>query len=153
MRYLITVILAVAADQLSKLWIVSHMQLHESIPVWGIFHITYIQNTGAAFSMMSGRQQILLLIAVLVLLALFYLCWKTPKERCWERFCYALISAGAIGNVIDRLRLGYVVDFFDFTFFPVFNIADICINVGVFLLLGILLVREIKARREKKDQA
>ena len=132
-------VLAVVADQLSKLWVVANIPLHTQIPaIDGLFHLTYTQNTGAAFSSFQGMQWLFFVIFLL-----FTVCviWEAIKKSMpfttFERWCIAAIYAGGLGNMIDRLRLGFVVDMIEVEFirFPVFNVADCFITCGGILLL------------------
>lgn len=129
----------VGADQLSKLYVVNHIPLYsqvEAIP--GLFHLTYVQNTGAAFSSFEGMRWLFVLIFLLFTAAII---WEFSKKRMpfttLERWCIGAIYGGGLGNIIDRVRLGYVVDMIevDFIRFPVFNVADCFITCGCILLL------------------
>ena len=131
--------LAVAADQLSKLWIVENIPLYtEKTAIPGLFHLTYVQNTGAAFSSFQGMRW--LFVAIFVILTVGVI-WEFSKKRLpftrFDRWCIALVYAGGLGNMIDRVRLGYVVDMIavDFMNFPVFNVADCFITCGCILLM------------------
>jgi len=133
-------IVGLIIDQLTKVWtILTFENVNDTIPIWeGVFHFTYIQNTGAAFSFFSGGAFWLRWLSLFVSLVLIvYGLWeKLPNPEQWG---YGLILAGAFGNGVDRFIFGYLVDFLDFRWinFPVFNIADVCINIGiVFLIYG-----------------
>ncbi len=135
----IFVVIATVLDQLSKLWVVGNIPLHGEIPVMdGIFHLTYAQNTGAAWSMLSGMQWLFLLIFLAFTLGIV---WEFSKKRwpftTFDRWCIAVVYAGGLGNIIDRIRLGYVVDMIEVEFinFPVFNLADCCITCGCIALI------------------
>lgn len=135
----IFVVIATVLDQLSKLWVVTNIPLHGEIPVLsGIFHLTYAQNTGAAWSMLSGMQWLFLLIFLAFTLGII---WEFSKKRwpftTFDRWCIAVVYAGGLGNIIDRIRLGYVVDMIEVEFidFPVFNLADCCITCGCIALV------------------
>lgn len=135
----IFVVIATVLDQLSKLWVVNNIPLHGEIPVLsGIFHLTYAQNTGAAWSMLSGMQWLFLLIFLAFTLGII---WESSKKRwpftTFDRWCIAVVYAGGLGNIIDRIRLGYVVDMIEVEFidFPVFNLADCCITCGCIALV------------------
>ena len=135
----IFVVIATVLDQLSKLWVVGNIPLHGEIPVLdGIFHLTYAQNTGAAWSMLSGMQWLFLLIFLAFTLGII---WEFSKKRwpftTFDRWCIAVVYAGGLGNIIDRIRLGYVVDMIEVEFidFPVFNLADCCITCGCIALI------------------
>ena len=132
--------LAIAGiDQLFKFWIVANIPLHASLPaVPGLFHLTYVQNTGAAFSSFEGMQWLFALIFLVFTVAII---WEFSGKRMgftnFERWCIVAIYGGGLGNMIDRIRLSYVVDMIDVDFmnFPVFNIADCFITVGCILLV------------------
>ena len=133
-------------DRVVKKLVVSNMVPWETIPVIeDIFHFTYVQNRGAAFSMWQGQWIILIgfpLAAIAVGLILIYL-----KRNKWDKLMLtsvAMICGGGLGNLIDRIMLGYVVDLFDFRVFPVFNIADIFICVGCGLMILDVLFFERK---------
>lgn len=119
-------------DQLVKLYVQSSMGLGMSIPVIpNVFHITYILNAGAAFGILENQRGFFIFIGILVLAAAgwFYSCLR--RENAWIRYGAAMLLGGAVGNLIDRIFQGSVVDFFDFRIWPVFNVADIAIVVGV----------------------
>ena len=135
-------------DQASKEWVRHAFALHESVPVVpGFFHLTYIRNTGAAWGMFSGQNLALavLAFAMLVALVLFRRQFLPPGRV--HRVALGLLCGGIVGNLFDRLRLDYVVDFLDVYWrvhhFPAFNVADsaICIAVGIYVL-GTLLAPE-----------
>ena len=129
----------VAADQITKFLTVQNIPLFGSVPaIDGVFHFTFVQNTGAAFSSFEGMQWLFALIFALFTAAVI---WEFAKGKmgftALERWCIAAVWAGGLGNMIDRVRLGYVVDMIctDFITFPVFNVADIFITCGCILLL------------------
>jgi signal peptidase II len=135
-------------DQLTKLFIINKLSLNQSIPlIKGIFHLTLVYNRGAAFGILKNQIP-LFVFTSLVAIILIYLNYKKNKDK--ESFLYnlslALILAGALGNLIDRLFFGFVIDFLDFRIWPVFNIADSAITVGAFLLAYSML-------RQKKREA
>lgn len=131
-------IIALILDQLTKYLIVINFDnIGDTIPIWnGVFHLTYVQNTGAAFSAFQGGASWLRWLSLLVSLGLMVGAW-VEKFPPIEQFAYGFILAGAFGNGIDRFLFGYVVDFLDFRLinFPIFNVADICINIGIILLI------------------
>lgn len=136
MVYFIIVIFAVVLDQAVKHLVMSVMALHQSIPIINeVFHITYIHNTGAAFSLLQGQKVLLIGVpAFFILVGLVYIFKHRSDRRRILLIAIALIVGGGIGNLIDRISLGYVVDFFDFRVFPIFNIADIFVTIGCALL-------------------
>ncbi len=137
MVYYFIAVLVIMLDRLVKHLVVAGMYPGESLPVIeDIFHLTYVQNEGAAFSMWQGQWLVLIAFPVVVTgvgLVLMFL-----KRKTWNKLLLlsiAFICAGGIGNLIDRISIGYVVDIFDFRVFPVFNVADIFICVGCGLML------------------
>jgi signal peptidase II len=138
MAYLLLVIGVVGLDQCAK-WIVQmNMDVYSSVEVWSFLNVTYIQNTGAAFGILDGNR--FLFVIFTFALGIFALSvWKKPWMKRYH-LSAALIIAGAIGNSIDRVIRGYVVDFFDISFFPaVFNVADIAICCGTVLLALLIM--------------
>ena len=132
-------IIGIIFDQLTKYIVVQKFaELGDTFPIWqNVFHFTYVINTGAAFSFFRGQVDILRWISLFVSIVLIIFVWYSPKISQLEQFGYGFILAGAIGNGIDRFLFGYVVDFLDFRLidFPVFNIADVAINIGVIILI------------------
>lgn len=135
MPVLCIAVITVLLDQGSKYFIRDAMLLHESIPVIpGVFHITYILNRGAAFGMLENQRWLFLVIACLLFLLYGAFRHKIPAHPLVQ--CgVGMLLGGAFGNAVDRGVCGAVTDFFDFRIWPVFNIADIGIVVGVCLLL------------------
>ncbi|MEA5509261.1 signal peptidase II [Crocosphaera sp. UHCC 0190] len=126
-------------DQITKYWVVqSFPDMGDTLPLWsGVFHITYVVNTGAAFSFFTGGAKWLRWLSLGVSLALMSFAWWGEKMRVTEQLGYGFILSGALGNGLDRFLFGYVVDFLDFRLinFPVFNFADVFINIGIVFLL------------------
>lgn len=145
---LITILLIVALDQLVKLYISSTLGLFQSVPVIkNIFEITYIHNNGAAWGMFSGRIGILIGITIIVILGCFYIFnnlveYSEPKYILL-RWSIVFLIAGSIGNMIDRIRLGYVVDYLYFKLidFPIFNIADIFVVISIIIIFFIIVFK------------
>ena len=144
----------VAADQLTKLWAVRVLQYVDSIPfIPGILEFRFTLNDGAAFSMLGGKQTFLILFTSLALLILtVYLVFRMPASRL-EYAAWTLVLAGGIGNLIDRVANGAVVDFWNVLFmnFAIFNFADVLVTVGVCLLILYLLQVELRERRRKAE--
>lgn len=140
MPVLVLAIAIAIVDQGIKYYIQSHMTLGMSIPVInGVFHITYILNPGAAFSILENQTTLLVAVAVSMLAALAY-CYRYIAAGPWLlRLGVGLLAGGAIGNLIDRVTTGYVVDFLDFRIWPVFNTADVAIVTGVGCLMYTML--------------
>lgn len=136
-------LLIVTLDQLSKYWILGHFQPYQVLPVWPVFNLTLVFNTGAAFSFLadsSGWQHFLFvgLASVISLVLVVWLARLRADQRLLA-WAFALVLGGAIGNLIDRLVHGKVVDFLQWHwqgwYFPAFNLADSAITLGVILLL------------------
>ena len=131
--------LIVAADQYTKYLTVANIALYEDVPfIPGLLQLTYVQNTGAAFSSFEGQQWLFALVFLVFTAGILYEYFKKPMPFTkLERWCIAAIYAGGLGNMIDRVRLGYVVDMIETTFieFPVFNVADCFITCGCILLM------------------
>lgn len=135
MRVLGIALVVTVIDQLSKLAVQQQMALYESIPVIpGFFHITYILNRGAAFGILEDQQWLFLVMA-LVLFALYGVFRKKIPRVPRVTLGVGLLLGGTLGNAIDRTLSGAVTDFFDFRIWPVFNVADMGIVIGVLLLL------------------
>ncbi len=123
-------------DQLTKFWVQNSMLPRDSIPlIPGVFHLTYVQNTGAAFGFLRGKTLFFIVVAVLVLGFIIFLAPRLSREKPLLGLVFGLLLGGALGNLIDRIRFGYVIDFLDFRVWPVFNIADMAIVVGVCFLI------------------
>lgn len=140
--YLLISLGTIAVDQLVKHWAAVSLQPVSSIPVIkDVFHLTYCQNTGVAFGMFKDSLWLVVILTVFAVGALIYLIYSNYFPTKMSKMAVAFILGGAIGNFIDRLRLGFVVDLFDFRLinFPVFNVADIAITCGVLLLIIYLL--------------
>ncbi len=137
--FFLTALLIVVADQLSKLWIRNNLAVGQSLPEGGFPRLTHITNTGAAFGLFQGQSlplTIVALVGVAVLLLYAFLIYRhfpfLDNRLVWVSL--GLVLGGTVGNLIDRLRLGYVTDFIDFGFWPAFNIADSAVVVGVIIL-------------------
>lgn len=145
------IVLMVGLDQWTKWAIVKSIPLNGMIEVIpGFFELTYLRNFGAAFSSMTGVSMGFFgILTIVALCVIAYYFMKTDSTK--VEFALSLIAAGAIGNLIDRMTLGYVRDFFRFYIFgspfAVFNVADVCLTIGVALLIVIVLVEEWKERK------
>lgn len=136
--------LLVAIDQLTKFIVCSSLSLYETKPlIKDVFHLTYIHNSGAAWGMFKGQRVIFIILTIIFLIlgGCIYAKLYRKKRFIPVRICIIFLVSGAIGNMIDRIKLCYVIDFFDFRLinFPVFNVADIYITVSMILLLFLLL--------------
>ncbi len=145
-------VLLIGADQLIKYWAMTNLVEVGTIPlIGGVFHLTYVENRGAAFGMLQGQKWLLVGVASLVLLgAVVFLLSGRVKNRVLM-WAIALIIAGGVGNLIDRTVRGFVVDYLDFRLinFYVFNLADACVCIGVGLVLLYLLVLEPREQKRK----
>lgn len=132
MPYVIFTVIVVL-DQVSKHIVSSFLKLHESVPVInGIFHLTLVHNRGAAFGLLKNQVYLFILTAIAAIFLIFSHLRKHPVVSMYT-VGLILILSGAVGNLIDRVRFGYVLDFLDFRIWPVFNIADSAITVGACL--------------------
>ncbi len=151
MLYLSVIILGVLVDQMVKLLVAAKLPLGAGFAILpGILQIHYVQNTGAAWSMFSDSTFMLGLFSVVmaVLLSVWFI--KTPRAKVGERMALCLMISGAVGNMTDRFRLGYVVDFIELPHWPVFNIADMLLCIGVGLLAVLLIGEELAERKKAK---
>jgi len=145
MIYILLIAALVAIDHVLKLFMVSTLDIGHSVTlIDGVFDFTYVQNMGAAFGILEGRKEILIGVAALLIILMFiYMIVHRRRSRPYgypyrlTNVSLSLIIAGGIGNLIDRLTQGYVIDFIQFKLinFPVFNFADICVVLGAFLLI------------------
>ncbi|WP_456156272.1 signal peptidase II [Veillonella sp.] len=142
MFYLIA-ILWLVLDQVSKYYVMNHFAIGESVPViQNIFHLTYIINRGAAFGMLANQRWFFLVVAFILIIVYAIYHKKVNRGPISLRIGSALLISGAVGNGIDRYVLHGVVDFFDFRIWPIFNVADIGICVGVACIIYHLLRNE-----------
>lgn len=146
----------VAIDQLTKWLVVSRLALYESwAPIAQLepyFVITHTSNTGAAFGMFPSGSQIFKVIGVVVSLAIIYYYHQLPAGAWWMRVALGLQLGGAVGNLTDRFRQGgHVTDFLRFFDFPIFNVADSSIVVGVGILIFLMLLEDIQGRKQEEE--
>ncbi len=140
MKHLWLFPIIIILDQVTKVVVERTMILYQSISVLGgFFQLTYIHNAGAAFGLNIGSPLVHTLFSLVALGVLGWL-WRTaPVDALLLRYALVVVLGGAVGNIIDRVRLGKVIDFFDFGFgdlrWPIFNVADSAVTVGVFLLI------------------
>lgn len=136
--------LLIFLDQLTKHFAVVYLKDKEPIKIIeGVFELNYLENRGAAFGLLQNQKFFFIFIAVIILMVIFYVMIKTPNQKQYIKLHAALvlIAGGAIGNMIDRIRFDYVVDFFYFSLinFPVFNVADIYVTISAVYLIILLL--------------
>lgn len=153
--FLLVAALLIILDQWSKTWLQTHMVLGQSVPETGFFRIIYAQNTGAAFSVFYGKTAILTYISVigalLILVFNFLLTRHFPAfETRWNKVALGLILGGTVGNLIDRFSLHYVRDFISVGPWPIFNVADSSIVIGVIMFALAILLSSRKTDSEKQ---
>ncbi len=140
-----------ALDQWSKWLVMTKMVEGESIPlVDSVFFLTYVRNPGAAFGMLPYKTAFFVAVTLAVLVGIVLFLRRMPEGKVLLKTGLALQVGGAVGNLIDRIRFGHVIDFFDFRVWPVFNVADIGIVIGVGILF-IELLRSDRPREEPED--
>lgn len=138
------IIILIGIDQITKHLAVLHLKDKPPFPlIDGVFELHYLENRGAAFGMLQNQKGFFLIIASIVLIAICYILFKVPEDKKYNilHLLLVLIASGAVGNMIDRIRLEYVVDFFYFVLinFPIFNVADIYVSVACVLLAIVML--------------
>ncbi len=159
LRWLWLAVAIILADQVTKTLIVRNFELYEILDWWPILEITRLHNTGAAFSLLAGasgwQRWFFVGLATVVSCGIIYWLWRMPRNApVWLPAGLALVMGGALGNVVDRLLHGHVVDFLHFHwegwYFPAFNLADTAITIGAGLLIldALLEGRRSRAQRE-----
>lgn len=142
--YLLTMAVLIGGDQYTKSLAVLHLKDQRPYPLAErVLELHYLENHGAAFGMLQNRIWFFVIMAAVIFILILFVLMRMPahKKYLWMRICLVLIACGAIGNMIDRIRLGYVVDFIYFVLidFPIFNVADIYVTVGTALLIVLIL--------------
>ncbi len=127
-------------DQISKILIIKFLDFNSSLElIKKFFYLTYTNNTGAAFSILTGKRVLLIIVALLIIIFLFNYLRKEKPKKMLDKIAFSLVIGGSIGNLIDRIIRGYVVDFFQIKIFkynfPIFNVADTFITIGIILLM------------------
>lgn len=151
MLYVLCSLLIIAADQLTKALVVANISLGEIVPVLdGLFHLTFLKNEGMAWSLLEGGRWFFVVVTVLAFACLFYILKKKWITHPTGFAAVSMIAGGALGNFIDRVRMGYVVDMIavEFIDFPVFNVADCFIVCGGILLAVFVLFFDKPAGKE-----
>lgn len=141
---LISFFLLILFDQWTKSLAVTHLMNQEPFVIWkNVFQLRYLENRGAAFGMMQGQQTFFIISAVAAVIIIAYIYFKLPWKKHYHplRAVVLFIAGGAVGNLIDRVKLGYVVDFFYFELidFPIFNVADIYVTCATIILALLIL--------------
>jgi len=158
MNILIGIIFAfsISTDQITKWWAVNALKNGSSIKLIGNFlRFTYAENKGAAFSMLQNQLWFFIIVTIVMLAVLAYIYFKTKNIAPLSKLSIAMIAGGAVGNFIDRVRLGYVVDFIDVRFgnfynFPIFNIADSFVVSGTFLMIILILFNKFEKSKNNE---
>ncbi len=154
MPYLLTILLCVAADQAVKYYVVTHLALYESAPLLpGLVELYYIRNTGGGFSILSGHTWLLTLLTAAVMVVVAVLLARRTFPHPLAMWTLTAILGGGLGNLIDRVRLGYVVDMFNFQFmrYPVFNVADILVVCGTIGFAAYYLLLHDRVAKKETD--
>ena len=154
MPYLLTILLCVAADQAVKYYVVTHLALYESAPLLpGLVELYYIRNTGCGFSILSGHTWLLTLLTAAVMVFVAVLLVRRTFPHPLAMWTLTAILGGGLGNLIDRVRLGYVVDMFNFQFmrYPVFNVADILVVCGTIGFAAYSLLLHDRVAKKETD--
>lgn len=148
MIYLVLVLAAVILDQLVKYWAIQNLILSPCFVIPEVFQLTYVENRGTAFSFLQGQIWLFAVTTVLILLVIAYAFWKRLILSRLGKISLAMIAGGAIGNFLDRILRGYVVDMFYFELinFPVFNVADVFIVIGGILFAYYFIIQHDKMR-------
>lgn len=148
-------LLVIVIDRITKILVINNINIDNSISVINNFlNITYVKNSGAAFSILEGNTTLLILVAIIALLLIYMFLIKDKKLDKLDIISYGLLIGGIVGNLIDRVLYKYVIDFIDFFIsnyhFPIFNIADVAITLGIFILILIILKEEKHAKNNHK---
>jgi signal peptidase II len=129
-------LIIILVDQITKFLIKSNFQLNQTFPIIkDIFHLTYIQNFGAGFGILQQQQWILIFISIIVVGVIFYYFDRVKEKEKLLQILIGFILGGTIGNLIDRIAYGFVIDFIDFRIWPIFNVADSFVTIGVIGLI------------------
>ncbi|PDW04623.1 signal peptidase II [Candidatus Viridilinea mediisalina] len=149
--------MAIIFDQVSKWWVAQALgpeTMTAFIPVGNHMRIAYSHNTGVAFSLFQGHSEILTIIALLIIAgAIYFYRTQMPHQRLSAQLTMGFILGGALGNVIDRIRLGYVVDFIQVGWWPIFNLADSFICIGAAMLMFQIIRDDLGPRPQGTNQA
>lgn len=152
---IIIILAIIIIDRLVKMWALVSLSQIETMPVWeDVFHLTYVENTGAAFSILREHTWILIVLTVIFCFFLLYYIFFKEMSK-WERITLSMVAAGGLGNLYDRIAYNYVIDMFDARIinFAVFNVADIFITCGGIAFMIIFLINDIKRNRELKNDS
>lgn len=157
MRYLLAIALCIGADQAVKAYVASHLELYESAPLLpGVVELLHIRNTGGGFSILEGHTWALTVLTAALMAVIAWMLVKKTFSHPLAMWTLTAILGGGLGNLIDRVRLGYVVDMFHFQFvsYPVFNVADILVVCGTigFAAYYLLLHDKLKEKSPPEEE-
>ena len=144
-------LITLSIDQLTKYLVTQNLPIYQSWPTSGIFRITYVTNTGTAFGLLQNQSTFLTIGSFIAIFFLYYLYKNFIFENKLLNIAVGLQLGGAIGNLIDRLRLGFVIDFIDIGWWPVFNIADSSIVIGI-TIISIFIIFEPRKNTQNKEK-
>ncbi|MCD8328508.1 MAG: signal peptidase II [Ruminococcus sp.] len=152
----VLLVVLIAIDQITKALVNTYLSVGEigysfSIGNFDVFSITHVRNSGAAWSILEGKTYFLIAVAFAAIIIAFYFIFRGKIKSSVGIISLIMIISGGIGNLIDRIRLGEVIDFIktDFITFPVFNFADICVVIGAIIFCLWVIISDIKERRKK----
>ena len=143
-KNILLTLLLLTIDQTLKIIISVFLKLNASVVIINkFFNFTYVRNYGAAWSILSGNRILLIIISLISLIFIYKFMIKDKNKFSFENICYSILLGGILGNLCDRIIYGYVIDYLDFTIFgyqyPIFNFADICIVISIFLIICLTL--------------
>ena len=151
---ILIIVLCIAADQLTKICAAANLKDIPTLPIIeNIFHFTYVENRGAAFGMLADHRWVFMILSVVGIAAIFVYLTVTKPKSWWMRLALCFIVGGGVGNMIDRIARGYVIDFIDCRFinFYVFNVADSFVCVGCAMFIIAVIIDEVRERKLKKS--
>ncbi|MDD6983725.1 MAG: signal peptidase II [Clostridia bacterium] len=151
---ILIIVLCIAADQLTKICAAANLKDISTLPIIeNIFHFTYVENRGAAFGMLADHRWVFMILSVVGIAAIFVYLTVTKPKSWWMRLALCFIVGGGVGNMIDRIARGYVIDFIDCRFinFYVFNVADSFVCVGCAMFIIAVIIDEVRERKLKKS--
>lgn len=151
---ILIIVLCIAADQLTKICAAANLKEISTLPIIeNIFHFTYVENRGAAFGMLADHRWVFMILSVVGIAAIFVYLTVTKPKSWWMRLALCFIVGGGVGNMIDRIARGYVIDFIDCRFidFYVFNVADSFVCVGCAMFIIAVIIDEVCERKLKKS--
>ena len=155
--WIVVIVASVFADQLTKQLVVNFLDREEPFDVIeGVFRFSYVENRGAAFGMLDDHRWVFMIVSTVAIVGIIFYMWKFCRDSKLLCFGLSLIVGGGIGNMIDRIFLGYVIDFLDFCAFPnlwmwVFNVADAFVCIGAAIVVLSLLIDIVKDSKKKTE--